>query len=406
MTKTKSKLVIIIPSAIGAVVLFFIIYRLFSPFLGSAGEHIRKSKAVRAAQNGVESYFYEKYGEYPEITDIEPEWRRYGYIIPIERHFTGYVTLKEKSCTIYYFSETNSFYDSKQYDEICAALTEKYFTDEKLGSDVYADVDMCFSNYWEYGDHEEAKCTNTYFDGDIDKFFQRLPYNYSLSADIYYSGKEETGRACRELISDKLDELSAKFPNGNFSVNIKNTESSFEFPTALTDSFTYYGLPAEYGALIAKGIHRQGGENEVYYTEWCSLDEYVSMADITSEAPPERSDLFFRTDNSYNGISVFTDPTKDESMTLMGDAYIFQNLNSKHIFIRLDRKKFNVGYDSIPIILCSSGELCPYYIGNRSVGSPYLQTMPDSWYIYDENYIYIYVYSNEAIIMFTGKNGI
>lgn len=405
MKISKSKLIIIITSVIGAIVFFSVLYGFFCLFFGSAGQHINKVKAVRAAQNGVESYFYEKYGEYPEITDIEPQWKRIGYIIPTERYFTGYVTLKEKNCTIYYYSETDSFYDSKQYDDICSALTEKYFTDEKLGTEVSADIDMCFSRYWEYGDHEEAKCTNIYFDGDIDKFIRSLPYddsyipyNYSLSADIYYSGKAETGRSCRRLISDKLDELYEKFPNGSFSINIKNTESSFGIPTALMTSDTHHGVPVEYGTLIARGIHGNDGENELFYTDWCSLDEYVSMADITSETPPKSSDFVFRTDSSYDG-KIF--PADDENVTLTGDAYIFQNLNSKHIFIRLDRKKFSVGNSNAPVILSSSGDtVIPYYIGRPPVGAPFFYSMPDSWYIYDENYIYIYVYSNKAIIMF------
>ena len=160
MKLSRSKLIVIIPSAIGALVFLSALCGLFGMLFGSPSEHLRKAQAVKAARNGVESYFHEKYGEYPEITAIEPQWKRSGYIIPTERYFTGYVTLKEKNCTIYYYSETNSFYDSKQYDDICSALTEKYFTDEKLGTEVSADIDMCFSRYWDHGDHEEAKCTN------------------------------------------------------------------------------------------------------------------------------------------------------------------------------------------------------------------------------------------------------
>lgn len=398
MKISRSKLIVIIPSVIGALVFLSVLCGLFGMLFGSPSEHLRKAQAVKAARNGVESYFYEKYGEYPEITAIEPQWRRSGYIIPTERCFTGYVTLKEKNCTIYYYSKTNSFYDSKQYDDICSALTEKYFTDEKLGSEVSADVDMCFSEYWQYGDNDEAKCTNIYFNGDIDKFIRSLPYNYSLSADIYYSGKSETDRACRKLISDKLDELYADFPDGSFSINIKNTESSFEIPANMTHGSTYYGVPVEYGTLIARGTHGTDGENELFYTEWCSLDEYVSMADITSEDPPESSDFIYRTDSSYNGKNISSD---NVNVTLTGDAYSFQNLNSKHIFIRLDRKKFSTANSNVPVILSSSGgTVIPYYIGRPPVGAPHLHTMSDSWYIFDENYIYIYVYDTQATIMF------
>ena len=405
MKISRSKLIVIIPSVIGALVFLSVLLGLFGMLFGSPSEHLRKAQAVKAARNGVESYFHEKYGEYPEITAIEPQWRRSGYIIPTERYFTGYVTLKEKNCTIYYYSETNSFYDSKQYDDICSALTEKYFTDEKLGTEVSSDIDMCFSRYWDHGDHEEAKCTNIYFDGDIDKFIRSLPcddsyipYYYSLSADIYYSGKAEMKRAVSELISDKLNELYAEFPNGSFSINIKNTESSFEIPANMTQGSTYYGVPVEYGTLIARGIRGNDGENELFYTEWCSLDEYVSMADITSEDTPESSDFIYRTDSSYDGKTVSSD---NVNVTLTGDAYTFQNLNSKHIFIRLDRKKFSTANSNVPIILSTSGgTVIPYYIGRPPVGAPHLHTMPDSWYIFDENYIYIYVYDTQATIMF------
>ena len=396
MKISRSKLIVIIPSVIGALVFLSVLLGLFGMLFGSPSEHLRK--ALKAARNGVESYFYEKYGEYPEITAIEPQWRRSGYIIPTERYFTGYVTLKEKNCTIYYYSETDSFYDSKQYDDICSALTEKIFTNEMLGSEVSADVDMCFSEYWQYGDNDEAKCTNIYFNGDIDKFIRSLPYNYSLSADIYYSGKAEMKRAVSELISDKLNELYAEFPNGRFSINIKNTESSFEIPANMTQGSTYYGVPVEYGTLIARGTHGTDGENELFYTEWCSLDEYVSMADITSEDTPESSDFIYRTDSSYDGKTVSSD---NVNVTLTGDAYTFQNLNSKHIFIRLDRKKFSTANSNVPIILSSSGgTVIPYYIGRPPVGVPHLHTMSDSWYIFDENYIYIYVYDTQATIMF------
>lgn len=398
MKISRSKLIVIIPSVIGALVFLSVLLGLFGMLFGSPSEHLRKAQAVKAARNGVESYFYEKYGEYPEITAIEPQWRRSGYIILTERYFTGYVTLKEKNCTIYYYSETDSFYDSKQYDDICSALTEKIFTNEMLGSEVSADVDMCFSEYWQYGDNDEAKCTNIYFNGDIDKFIRSLPYNYSLSADIYYSGKAEMKRAVSELISDKLNELYAEFPNGRFSINIKNTESSFEIPANMTQGSTYYGVPVEYGTLIARGTHGTDGENELFYTEWCSLDEYVSMADITSEDTPESSDFIYRTDSSYDGKTVSSD---NVNVTLTGDAYTFQNLNSKHIFIRLDRKKFSTANSNVPIILSSSGgTVIPYYIGRPPVGVPHLHTMSDSWYIFDENYIYIYVYDTQATIMF------
>lgn len=398
MKISRSKLIVIIPSVIGALVFLSVLLGLFGMLFGSPSEHLRKAQAVKAARNGVESYFYEKYGEYPEITAIEPQWRRSGYIIPTERYFTGYVTLKEKNCTIYYYSETDSFYDSKQYDDICSALTEKIFTNEMLGSEVSADVDMCFSEYWQYGDNDEAKCTNIYFNGDIDKFIRSLPYNYSLSADIYYSGKAEMKRAVSELISDKLNELYAEFPNGRFSINIKNTESSFEIPANMTQGSTYYGVPVEYGTLIARGTHGTDGENELFYTEWCSLDEYVSMADITSEDTPESSDFIYRTDSSYDGKTVSSD---NVNVTLTDDAYTFQNLNSKHIFIRLDRKKFSTANSNVPIILSSSGgTVIPYYIGRPPVGVPHLHTMSDSWYIFDENYIYIYVYDTQATIMF------
>lgn len=398
MKISRSKLIVIIPSVIGALVFLSALCGLFCMLFGSPSEHLRKAQAVKAARNGVESYFYEKYGEYPEITAIEPQWRRSGYIIPTERCFTGYVTLKEKNCTIYYYSAANSFYDSKQYDDICSALTEKYFTNEMLGLEVSADVDMCFSEYWQYGDNDEAKCTNIYFNGDIDKFIRSLPYNYSLSADIYYSGKTEMKRAVSELISDKLDELYAEFPDGSFSINIKNTESSFEIPANMTQGSTYYGVPVEYGTLIARGIRGNDGKNELFYTDWCSLDEYASMADITSEDPPESSDFIYRTDSSYDGKNISSD---NVNVTLTGDAYSFQNLNSKHIFIRLDRKKFSAANNNVPIILSSSGDtVIPYYIGRPPVGAPHLHTMSDSWYIFDENYIYIYVYDTQATIMF------
>ena len=407
MKISRSKLIVIIPSVIGALVFLSVLLGLFGMLFGSPSEHLRKAQAVKAARNGVESYFHEKYGEYPEITAIEPQWRRSGYIIPTERYFTGYVTLKEKNCTIYYYSKTNSFYDSKQYDDICSALTEKYFTNEILGSEVSADVDMCFSEYWQYGDNDEAKCTNIYFNGDIDKFIRSLPYNYSLSADIYYSGKAEMKRAVSELISDKLNELYAEFPNGRFSINIKNTESSFEIPANMTQGSTYYGVPVEYGTLIARGTHGTDGENELFYTEWCSLDEYVSMADITSEDTPESSDFIYRTDSSYDGKTVSSD---NVNVTLTGDAYTFQNLNSKHIFIRLDRKKFSAANSNVPVTLSSGDTVIPYYIGRPPVGAPHLHTMSDSWYIFDENYIYIYVYDTQATIMFLqlqqdGQNG-
>lgn len=396
---SRSKLIIIIPAVIGAIVFFYSFYFFFSLFFGTAEHHINKNKAVKAARNGVESYFYEKYGEYPEITDIRPEWRRSGYIIPIERYFTGFVILKEKNCTIYYYSATNSFYDSKQYDDICSALIEKYFTNEMLGSEVSADVDMCFSEYWQYGDNDEAKCTNIYFNGDIDKFIRSLPYNYSLYADIYYSGKTEMKRAGSELISDKLNELYAEFPNGRFSINIKNTESSFEIPANMTQGSTYYGVPVEYGTLIARGIRGNDGKNELFYTDWCSLDEYVSMADITSESSSENSDFLFQIDNSYDGITVSAD---DENVTLTGDTYVFKNLNSKHIFIRLDRNKFNADNSCVPVVLSSkNGAVFPYYIGRLPTGAPYFQVKPDSWYIFDENYIYIYVYDSKVTIMFS-----
>ncbi len=414
MKLSRSKLIVIIPSAIGALVFLSALCGLFGMLFGSPSEHLRKAQAVKAARNGVESYFHEKYGEYPEITAIEPQWKRSGYIIPTERYFTGYVTLKEKNCTIYYYSETNSFYDSKQYDDICSALTEKYFTDEKLGTEVSADIDMCFSRYWDHGDHEEAKCTNIYFDGDINKFIRSLPcddsyisYYYSLSADIYYSGKSETDRACRKLISDKLDELYAEFPDGSFSINIKNTESSFEIPTDFSGINSYYRMPAEYGTLIARGTRGTDGENELFYTEWCSLDEYVSMADITSEDPPKSSDFVYRTDSSYDGKNISSDKV---NVTLTGDAYTFQNLNSKHIFIRLDRKKFSAANSNVPVILSSGDTVIPHYIGRPPVGAPHLYTRSDSWYIFDENYIYIYVYDTQATIMFPqlkqdGRNG-
>lgn len=408
MKKSQAIHIIIIASAIGAVLFLFIMLTaandLLSSLFGSVEENVKKNNAVKAAQSGVESYFYDKYGEYPEITDIKPVWERYGYIIPDKRCFSGYVKLKEKNCMIYYYSKTDSFYDSKQYDEICSAMTENYFTDETLGSDVYADIDMIYSSYWTYRDNEAAKCTDVYFDGDIDKFIESLPGDYNLSADIFFSGNTETGRAYRELISDKLDELAAKFPRGSFSISIKNPEKNFIYPADLIESHSYTDLHADYGTLIAKGIRRKNSSKQVFYTEWCRIDEYVSMADIISETQSESSNFVFRTDSSYDGEAIFTNASKSNSYTLEGDAYSFQNRNSQHIFIRLDRRKFSIDDGNVPIILKrenNGNDLYSYFIGISPAGEPELRPMGNSWYLYDEEYIYIYVYSDEAVIMFT-----
>ncbi|MGN0608996.1 MAG: hypothetical protein ACI4J6_07300 [Oscillospiraceae bacterium] len=395
-------IIILAAVIIAIIIVVFIFAPLISMITDYAGEVSKSNAAVKAAQNGVDCYYYEKYGEHPEITGINSGLEWSGYIIPVTRYFSGYVILEEKNSTIYYKAGTKQFYDSRQYDEICSALTEKYFADKRLGTDVSADIELVYSDYWLYRNNKAAKCIDVYFDGDIDSFLKNVSYD-SLSADIYYTGYGETGRAYRELISAKLEELRSLFPSGSFSVNIKYPENKITYPKHFWGTKPYSGLPADYGTLIAKGVSRKNRPDELYYTEWCEIDEFVSMADVSSELPPDKADLLFQTDSSYDGMTVFTDSNKKDTYTLTGEAYRFSCKNSRHIYIRLDRRKYSIDGNNVPIMVeqDQNGNIYPYFIGIKSIGEPYLQLMPDSWYLYDENYIYIYAYKDEAVIMFT-----
>ena len=70
---------------LAAVVIAVVIIAALAPVMEKgmylANEHSQKSSAVKAARSGVSDYYYNKYGEYPEITDTEPVWGSTGYII-------------------------------------------------------------------------------------------------------------------------------------------------------------------------------------------------------------------------------------------------------------------------------------------------------------------------------------
>ena len=67
----------------------------------------------------------------------------------------------------------------------------------------------------------------------------------------------------------------------------------------------------------------------------------------------------------------------------------------------MDREKYGFTENTVPIIVKKgkNGELYPYFIGINPPGKIHFSIMPDSWYMLDEKYIYIYVYRNEAVIM-------
>ena len=84
--------------------------------------------------------------------------------------------MEEKNCIIYYNSASGRFYDSRQYDDICNGIWEKYFYNAKFGADQYADINIIYSSYWNYRDERAKKCIDVYYDENIEQFLENIEW--------------------------------------------------------------------------------------------------------------------------------------------------------------------------------------------------------------------------------------
>lgn len=403
--RSRNSIVLTAVIIISLIILLPVLFPLIGKVIDYSIEASEKNKAVKAARNGVSDYFYGKYSEYPEIADVEPVWDYYGYIIPDTKVFSGNVIMEEKSCVIYYNDVTKKFYDSRQYDDICSALTDKYFADEELGTNAYADIELEYDSQL-CREKKTKNCTNAYFDGDIDGFLESAPCR--ISADIYYDGYPETGSGYIKLIEEQLDKLTKEFSNGKFSVNIKEPGLNLKYPKLFFEGMAYYGVSSDYCGLIARGEGSKGKPYSINFTKWCSLDDFTDMADISANIRADGSCFSFETDDSYDGKKVQTYSSGGDEYVLKGTAYKFRNSKSKDIFIRLDREKYMLDDNKIPIIVkkTNDGKLKPYLISTIRYGMlGNMEIMPDSWYMTDENYMYIYTYSDSVTVMFAELMG-
>ncbi|MBD5141532.1 MAG: hypothetical protein HDT25_09005 [Ruminococcus sp.] len=364
---------------------------------------------TNSAKKSAEEYYLEKYGEKLNITKTDPFFTG-GFLF--DNGTLKGIEVYSGDVLVYVSDEYIT--DNRQYNEICAAFSDKFITDERLGTDVETEmfsIDMGHSG----GYRDLGQCTDVYFDGDIEAFLKKS----GASVDIWanYTGYHEKISDYPNLLEKKLDELEAALPGG-INVSITVSDPTLDLPEmqhkysggGFIKHFPKY---EEYMKLIAccemnvfYDTITQNAQNErkIYQPSFFNIDEYtaISVNNIDKHIKSAEDFVFTPVDFSdktiaHRGKYKYDDRAEEEQLTIRREGYNIYPTNSNEAYmLRLDRQHYNIGENTVPLMVTDiieedSWQRKRFYI---SLGyCPPVDCDDDCWYYMDDKYMYLYISS-------------
>ncbi|MBQ8781381.1 MAG: hypothetical protein IJZ72_06900 [Oscillospiraceae bacterium] len=383
----SSKVLIIVSSLIGLCLFIFCTRGIWS----SAADRIKQERTVKEAYSTAVEYYTEKYGTSPVITETEPV--RIGKTgVTFATVFSGYVVFHEESCKIVYYN--GKCFDTKQYDEICAAAAEAYFKDDDIGQITDCDIKLSFMAHtgvtrsYSYEDEwniDREKYISEYFDGDIERFFSEIPH--TMKAYVTYSGYAEKYDSYRSLLENKLSVLKGICDEAYLYV--KDSSAAFEENAHYGEISKVRYIPTAHNYMEHIAVGHLSEDITVYQTLWHDIDEYTAVSDITSDAELNGRDFIFEKTELYRNCKAVCRIKREQSnVFVIGKAYYAEINDNKDIFLRLDKKQYGINENTVPLIVYESGNALEYETAGW-VNEEIHGVSDDSWHYLDDEYMYL-----------------
>ena len=382
-----------------------IVILLFPPFRNNILLKIQAKAELPKAERKAVAYIKKKYGETPDILSSEPlsvgvSWKLFERMIYAYKiNINGYSVIVEGETVV----------DDRQYEEICAAVTDKYFDDKRLGSSFTV-------NHLSVGFPGEiirhGEYTSAYFDGDIEKFIAETDPAVRIS--VTYEGYSEKRGEYRQLISDKFTELNNAVKGLTMSVFIHDPELDLpKMSHKANDSSSVWSAPKyeEYMELIACGISEKDGA-AIYQTGFYEIDKYTAVSDDVTPIISKDEITFEPVDLSDNTTAyrmLGYDSKKDRNafLTTRSDGWRIELADRKlyNILLRLDRKHYGIKDSTIPVLVSDVEKVLPperlkethrFYtsVGYGAVSADgHIAADTRDWYYLDDEYLYLWIYS-------------
>lgn len=393
MSKIK-KIIISVFIAIAALILIFIA-AVWCELNDQPKVFIKTASAKKAA----EAYYLEKYGEKLNITKTEPHFS--GGFLFDNGNLIG-IEVYSGDVVVFVSDEYGYIIDNRQFNDICAAFSDKFIVDERLGADVKTEMLHIDMGYY------LRKYTDVYFNGDIEAFLKESGASVDLWAS--YTGYHEKSAEYPDLLEKKLDELEAAVPGG-INVSITVSDPTLDLPEM---PHKYSGGPIrhfpkyeEYMELIAccemTVFHGEINKNErkIYQPSFFDIDEYTAISvNNIDEHIKYAADVVFKTadlsdeTNVYRGVYKYDDRAEKEQLAVREEGYYIYPANSNEDYmLRLDRRHYNIGENTVPLMVTNVIEN-DYQQGKRfyvSLGYELLDCDDNCWYYTDDKYMYLYI---------------
>lgn len=380
------RVVIIVSSLIGLCLFIFCTRGIWS----SAADRIKQERTVKEAHTAVVEYYTEKYGTSPSITETEPI--RIGKMgVTFATVFSGYVVFHEESCKIIYYN--GKCFDTKQYDEICAAAAEAYFKDDDIGEITDCDIKLSFMAHtgvtrsYSYGNEwniDREKYISEYFEGDIERFLSEIPH--TMKAYVTYSGSSEKYDSYRGLLENKLNTLNDICDEAYLYIKDDNAEFKQNVHFSKINNKIYLPYAHDYMEHIAIGHLSE--DITVYQTLWHEADEYTSVSDITSEKELEYGEYIFSPTELYNNCKAVCRTKGRDNAFIINKAYYVDLKSENDIFLRLDREHYGINESTIPLIVYHDGKRLIYETAGW-VSDKIYEHDDRSWFYLDDENMYL-----------------
>ena len=408
MKKSKKILIIVIGVIFGLLLLIggYICWAIFGGYDGDISLMLETRSARYKAQRTAREYVLEKYGEKAEILSAKAHFGGGGWFGPslyldaVEVSLPGYRVLVKD----------NTGCDDRQYEEICAAVRERYFDDIELGSSNTGGVSVLFSELTGI-DEDSYHCTSVYFDGDIESFLYSS--GAGLAAEYIYEGYPEKSGDYRKLLEDKLSELKYYFNDEDLNVMIHIKDPGLDLPEmpyarSVDGDHKIRRVPMydDFMELIACA-YIDHYDSAVVQTEFWQLDEYTAVSDNSDPIRSDAEITFEQVDLSDNTTvcrgRYKYDYHRDENILTIRDTGWRISLAGRgayNVFLRMDREHYNITDAAIPLIVADlrlresplnewETRRCYLTVGYGNYHD--VDTNPDDWYYLDDKYLYLMI---------------
>ncbi|MBQ5319529.1 MAG: hypothetical protein J6K17_10570 [Oscillospiraceae bacterium] len=411
MSKSK-KIILIVVGAILFLFLAFVGFVLWELF--EVDKQIEEAWYSRIAKNDAAEYYEEKYGEKLVVTDMDVIYS--GGFMFDSGIFTGYVLMYAENCRVLWYN--GECWDNKQNDEICQAITEKYFYDETLGAIREITVNVEYNDYFKdfvYGGLQNY--AKGYFDGDLERFIaENSPY---LECYVYYDGYPEKAEKYREIIENKLNEITTDFTYAEAAIYV--FDPTLDLPEmkykCMIDRVDHLEVPTgeRYMEMITGGKTRteyglsmkdkEKQEYALYETNWNMIDEYTAICDVLSDKPLDKSDYtFIQTDIHKNETALrgrYSGVESTNPIVITNPVYKVGLASDNDVFLRLDREYYEITENTAPLLVFEQGQekVLKYVTCGWGKGDYNDIDDHNSWFYLDEEYLYLYIDSTTLYIL-------